>query len=231
MNIGSNDAMNMAAKSQMVGYTQSLRPDQQIRETDKSQEIEKARDADAESTTASNTLHVGSSTGAVRTQPRRRSGPESGALQRTGVGRTDWDSESGQGSEWLPPSLRPQSRTAGASNEWNVPYWLAGQHQEPREDSPFVQHRRLLNGLKSYVNIEIQQYVKSNDPPYAKKVLRDIYNVLDDDSGPHTTQPTRPGITGEPTGLTGPNWSRAESTIAMLENPPVEPGEALDMVA
>jgi hypothetical protein len=233
MGIGAQDAANMMNKSQMVGNTQALRADQQIKETDKSRESEKARDADPEST-AENTTSVGSSSGANRTGDVRKNGQEARGLHRLGRGQVEWqDQEKNKGSEWLPPNLRPQAKSAGTSNAYNIPYWLmSSRGEKPGEDNPASSHRRLLNGLRNMVHTEIQQYIKSNEPPYAKKTLREIYNVLgeDSDSGQQSA-PASQNAAGEVAGLTNTNWTRAQATVAMLENEQPEPGEAFEMVA
>ncbi|MBM3463406.1 MAG: hypothetical protein FJX76_15005 [Armatimonadetes bacterium] len=225
----------MMNKSSMVGYTQHLRADQQVKETDKSKETEKARDSDAEATTAENTTSVGSSSGASRTNQARRNGQEAGGLHRLGRGQVEWQNqERNQGSEWLPPTLRPQAKGAGG-NAYNVPYWLLSNGSEqPHSENPQAAHKRLLNGLKNMVHTEIQQYIKSNEPPYAKKTLREIYNVLQDDSAPVQAGP-RPSqnqnLNGDPVGFTATNFRRAQSTFAMLHDESAGPGEEFESVA
>lgn len=233
MGIGANDATNMMNKSSMVGFTQKLGADQQIKESDRAKEAEQARESDPESTTASNTRSVSSSSGAGRSQESRRMGQESRGLGRLNRGTVEWqDEEKNQGGGWLPPSLRPQSQTAGTANQFNIPHWLMSQKaNQPGADTPLTTHRKLLNGLKAMVNIEIQQYVKANEPPYAKKTLREIYNVLGEEASASST-PKKPLTTnGEPAGLNNANWQRAQSVFNMLENPPPEPGEAFEQVA
>jgi hypothetical protein len=237
MQVNANDAANLVYKSQMVGMQQNLRTDQTVKETQKQQETERARDSNPESS-GQDGLSVGSSSGAVRTTPQKKNQQQSvQGQQKLYRGSVEWGdtSKPQQGDEWLPPSLRPQSRQAGTSNSYNVPYWLMnnnlpGQSQNQQNESPQATHRRLLNGLKNMVNIDIQQYVKSNDPPYAKKTLREIYNVLTEDN-PQAPQPGKPGLTGEPAGLSSNNWVRAHTTMSLIENPPPTPGEGFEMVA
>lgn len=234
MGIGANDVSNMMNKAQSVGYAQTLRADQQIKETDRSRETERARDANPEASTVSNTQNVGSSAGATRTGAARRNGEEARGLQRLNRGSVEWQQErdSENGTDWLPPSLQPQSRTAGANNANNIPYWLSYRPEQKVEENPTSAHRRLLNGLKNMCHTEIQQYVKTNEPPYAKKALREIYGVLrnevDGGSGEPAAHQT---LGGEPSGISGQNWQRAESSLQMLDNPPVEAGAAFEMVA
>jgi hypothetical protein len=231
VNIGANDASNVVFKSQMTGVSQNLRSPQSVKETDKSRDTEQTREADPESTPDSQ--GVGSAAGTARPTPNKHSGQEF-MLGRLGRGQVQWNEDAEYGQGWLPAILRPHSRTAGTSNEWNVPYWLLGNEDQHGSDSPMAAHRKLLNGLRSMVNVDIQQYIKSNDPPYAKKTLRDIYNVLNEDgsAGGGVPQGARQqAMTGDPGGLNATNWKRAMATFDLLENPQPELGEAFEMVA
>lgn len=230
MTVGANDVNNMLNKSQMLGHTQQLRTDQTVKETDKQRETEKARTA-GESTDSSGSKSVNSNSGTARTASRRRLGTEQQGVQRLGRGQVEWGEREQESSEWLPPSLQPHSKGAGSSNEWNIPYWLTSQEQ-PHSDSPMAQHKRLLNGLRTMVKTEIEQYTKQNEPIYAKKTLREIFSVLSDDdagvkSGPRNTTT----LAGEPSGYTHGNVRRARGLFDMLENPRPQPGEGFEMVA
>jgi len=230
MAVGANDMANMMNKSQMVGHTQNIRATEHVKETDKARETEAARDADPESSTAENTTSVGSSSGASRTQLQDRGRHDLRGLQRLGRGQVEWqDEQQNQGSEWLPPSLRPQARGAGSS-PLNIPYWLQSQPKQQADGDPSASHRRLLNGLRNMVSTEIQQYVKSNEPPYAKKTLREIYTVLDEDTNGVPPAQKR-NVTGDPGGLTVGNWRRAWTTQQQIDNPQPDPGEAFEAVA
>ncbi len=232
MNVGAQNMASMMSKAQQVGFAQQLRTDQTVKETDRQRETEAARDSDPESSTASNTRSVGSSSGANRAQVGRGLGQEEArGLSRLERGGVEWqEQEKNQGSEWLPPSLRPQAKGAGTSNAFNIPYWLEKRDQQQESESPLAAHRKLLTGLKNMVNTEIQQYVKSNEPPYAKKTLREIYNVLQEEST-GGAPPQQHNVTGEVAGLNAKNWSQAQNTFNMLENPQPELGEAFEMVA
>lgn len=222
---------NMIAKSQMVGQAQQLRVDQTIKETDKTSETEKARTAATESSESSGSKSVNSNSGTARTAPRRRLGQDQ-SLQRLGRGQVEWSEREEEGQSWLPPSLQPHSKGAGTANDWNIPYWLMAREQ-PQNDSAMSQHKRLLNGLRTMVKTEIDQYTKQNEPLYAKKTLREIYSVLKDDGGSLSAPPPQSAFTmaNEPAGFTQANIRRARNTFDMLENPRPAPGEAFEMVA
>ena len=232
MSIGAGDAANMVFKSQMTGVSHNLQAPQAIKEADRGRETERTRDADPDAA-AEDAEGAGSSSGATRaeTRPRVGSGQDRYRLHRLGRGQADWgDMEHGQG--WLPPTLRPQARTAGTSNPFNVPYWLMQKDEKTGSDNPLAAHRKLLNGLRTMVNVDIQQYIKSNEPPYAKKTLRDIYNVLNDGQAPTGAPPNRESaLTGDPTGLNVVNWRRAHATYNLLEFPQPQLGEAFEEVA
>lgn len=238
MSVGAQDANNMIFKSQMVGVSQNLRTDQKVKETDKQREADQARTDNPESTDSAGSKSVTGNGGVARTAPRRRMGSDQ-SLRSLGHGQVDWNEGNGEGqttgSEWLPPSLQPHSKGAGATNQWNIPYWLMSKDQ-PQNDSPLAQHKRLLNGLKNMVGTEIQQYTKQNEPLYAKKTLREIYNVLNDDGGSFQQKPTNDqshlsAVTNDPVGMTPSNMRRARATFDMIENPQPQPGDAFEMVA
>jgi hypothetical protein len=231
MSVGAQDANNMVFKSQMVGVSQNLRTDQTVKETDKQRETEQARTDNPESAETGGSKNVTSNGGVARTAPRRRMGRDS-SLHRLGHGQVDWsENESGgQGKDWLPPSLQPHSRGAGSANQWNIPYWLMAKDQ-PQNDSPIAQHKRLLNGLRTMVNTEIQQYTKQNEPLYAKRTLREIYSVLSEEGPTPQSAPGATAVTNDPAGMTPTNFRRAMNTFNMLENPQPQPGEAFEMVA
>jgi len=225
MAVGAQDFAHMMNKSQMVGNTQNLNVTQQVRELEKQREAEAARDADPDST-AQDTTRVSSSSGTRRTGESRRLGQDSGALQRLGRGRVEWqDSEHGQGAEWLPPSLRPQSKTAG-SGPYNIPYWLQTQVRQDTDESPRSAHFRLLNGLRKMVHNEIHQYVKNNEPPYAKKTLRDIFSLLQVEGPPNPAPPPQPAAYFDVY-----TFDRARAAVQVHENPRNFLGNSYDLVA
>lgn len=221
MGVAANDATKVMVRAQMTGYTQSLRPDQQIREVDKQREMEAARDADPDSGVGDESGHVGSSTGATRMQPNRRSG-----FEPLGRGQVEWG-ERNEGID-LPPSLRPQARSAG-STPFNLPYWLLPREQT--EDSAAARYHRLRDGMRQMVHNEIIQYVKSDDALYTKKTLRVVYDMLRNPQSPAPApQPTH-NYAGEVAGLTLANLGRAHAVQQMIENPAPQPGMTLDWVA
>lgn len=227
MNIGANDVANIANKSSMVGQAQQLRVDQRVKETNKTSETEQARDTDAEATAAENTGSVGSSSGANRNAPVRRFGQES-----SNRGSADWQ-KSGSDAGWdgLPTCLRPQFKSAGTSNAFNVPYWLAQQDEQPQSSSPLANQNRLLNGLRSMLNNEIHQYTSAQAPPYSKRTLREFHEVLSD--GTPSFRPSADSgftVLGERSGLTKRNWQRAQGFATMFGSER-GPAEAFDKVA
>ena len=232
MNIGANDVSTMLNKSSMVGQAQQLRVDQKVKETEKPAASEEARDADPESTTADNNQTVGSGAGATRPQQARRFGQGMEGLRGLNRGTVEWQNQgSGKGGAWLPPHLMPQAR--GAGTEFNIPYWLRMQQQEQKQaESPEANQRKFLNSLRSMIHTEIQQYVKANNPPYAKKTLREFHSLLSDDVGPTFLSVQNQGkrLSGETSGYNRKNWESLENVYTMFQNPP-EPGSELSMVA
>jgi hypothetical protein len=231
MNIGANDVSTMLSKSTMVGGNPQLSNSSLVKETDKQRETEKARDADPESSSANDTQTVSTNSGANRSGQTRRFGQDQ-SLQRLGRGSVQWqDQEGHQGSEWLPPSLRPQAKGAGTSNAFNVPYWLYSKHtEETQEDNPLVAHKRLLNCLKGMVHNDIQQYVRSNNPPYPKRTLREFHSLLSEGASEPVRTQSAFQMSGERMGLTRQNWERQQSIATMFSDPP-EPGSGFEMVA
>lgn len=221
MGVAANDASNLMARAQMTGYTQNLRPDQQIREVDKQRETEAARDADPDSGVGDEPGHVGSSTGATRMQQNRRSG-----FEPLGRGHVEWG-ERNEGLD-LPPSLRPQARIAG-STPFNVPYWLLPREQP--EDSPAARFHRLRDGMRQMVHNEIVQYVKRDDTLYTKKTLRAVYDMLRNPQSSAPAPPPTHNHAGEVSGLTLANLGRAHAVQQMIEHPAPQPGMMLDWVA
>lgn len=221
MAVAANDASKVMARAQMTGYTQSLRPDQQIREVDKQREMEAARDADPDSGVGDEPGHVGSSTGATRMQQNRRSG-----FEPLGRGQVDWG-ERNEGID-LPPSLRPQARIAG-STPFNVPYWLLP--RERIEDSAAARFHRLRDGMRRMVHNELSQYVKREDSLYTKKTLREVHDMLADKRPSGFVPPPSLNCAGEVSGLTVANLGRARAIQQSIELPAPQPGMMLDRVA
>lgn len=233
MSVGAQDVNNMLSKSQMIGHTQQLRTEQTVKELDKQKEVEQARTDSSESATSSGSKSVNANSGTARTANRKKMGNEPG-LRELGRGRVEWDesSEKSGGNEWLPPSLQPHSKGAGSTSEWNIPYWLM-QTAQTRSEAPMAQHKRLLNGLRTMVKTEIEQYTKQNEPIYAKKTLREIYSVLNDDAQ-STLSPSPRGFAtlgGEPAGYNTSNVRRARGMFDILENTRPSPGDGFQMVA
>ena len=234
MTVGAQDVSNMLNKSQMIGHTQQLRTEQMVKELDKQKEVEQARTDSSESATSSGSKSVNANSGTARTANRKKLGNEQ-ALRELGRGRVEWDEQSDKssGKEWLPPSLQPHSKGAGSASEWNIPFWLM-QSDQPRSESPMAQHKRLLNGLRTMVKTEIEQYTKQNDPIYAKKTLREIYSVLSDDGPQAQTTPAARGfatVNGDAAGYTQANVRRARGMFDILEDSRPSPGDGFQMVA
>lgn len=226
----------MLNKACMVGDVQQSRAGQSVSKTKETSDIERARDADGEST-ESNGKSVNSSNSSQRTTARRRSGNDQRIGSRNmGRGGVHWGSpeEAGEktGEEILPPSLRSNFRQAGCTNKWNIPFELLCK-QKNDEESPQAAHSKLLVGLRNMVGLEIAQYCKQNDPPYAKKTLRDIFSVLNEDGNSNgcAAGPGLLSLTGDPIGLNDTNLARARATFDLLENPRAEPGEVFELVA
>ncbi len=232
MSIGAQDTANIAYKSQLAGQPQQLRADQTIKETDKSRETEKTRDSDPESTTSSGSTAVTSSGNARRSENSRKlQGGQDRSVGRLGRGSVEWGEDTQETGQWLPPGLQPQSRSAGTASNFNIPYWLLNNGDSGQSSSPSAQHQRLLTGLRTMVNNELQQYVKSNEPPYSKKTLRDIHGVLSDGGSSSADGSARLTTSGDPGGYNKTNTTRARNTLSIFDQQPKQTGVALEMVA
>lgn len=232
MAVGAQDVSSMLNKSQMIGHTQQLRTEQTVKELDKQKEIEQARTDSSESATSSGSKSVNSNSGTARTASRRRLGTEQ-PLRQLGQGRVEWDEqEQKSGQDWFPPSLQPHSKGAGSASQWNIPYWLM-QSEQPHSDAPMAQHKRLLNGLRTMVKTEIEQYTKQNEPMYARKTLRDIYSVLSDEAqGARSASPHGfSTMSGDPAGYNQANARKARGMFDIFNSARPSPGDGFRMVA
>jgi hypothetical protein len=227
----------MASKVVIAGHASDLRPTQSVSKMEKPSDIERAREnADPDSVENGNGKSVTSNGGSQRTASRRRAGQDQRVnSRRMGRGGIDWGNAEGEGDktaeEALPASLRQNFRQAGSLNRWNIPFELLAK-QKNDEESPQAAHSRLLTGLRNMVGLEISQYTKQNDPPYAKKTLRDIFSVLNEGEG--NSGGAGPGLqtlTGDPIGFNETNMKRARATFDLLENPKADPGEMFELVA
>ena len=228
--LNAGDAANLIFKAQLTNQTQAPRAPQAIKESNRARESERAGETD-EAESLDEGAHEEPAVGLTRREGQPRIGRRQDQVG-LGFGRRDHAGEGSVEHEWLPPSLQPQARTAGTSNPWNIPYWLARRDDKPSSESPLVAHRRLLNGLKNKVNIDLQQYIKSNEPTYTRKTLRDLYTIFSDNpAGVSVPQGRGQAVTGDPSGLNVVNWRRAHATYNLLEFPQPELGEAFEEVA
>jgi hypothetical protein len=208
MNIGANDMSSMVSKSMMAGVAPQA---PRIAKTEEPRDVETVHEPED--------THEQTPLDAPPPPPRRFE-------QRVGRESVAWQEAPSEGA--LPGSLRPQARGASTAGDFNIPFWLhARADQQPRSDSPIVAQRRLLNGLRSMVYTEIQQYTPKNKGTYDKQTLRDFYEVLGDNSS--APAPTRTAA-GDPVGLNARNWGRASSIASIFDDRP-EPGSAFEMVA
>lgn len=230
MPVGNNfvNEAAMAQKAQMVGMPNKAHAVTNVREAKEPPRIQETRES--EETAENDPKRVNTTAPSNRVDARRRISQDNGSSRRLERGSADWTEADRRDWRDLPPSLRPLSKSAGDSHAWNVPYWLLTDGNKQQEESAVGCHYRLLNGLKTMVHNDIQQYVKGNNP-YPKKTLREIYNVLGDEKPSHSPGLEERNLTGAPSGLTHSNWTRAQSTIDALENPPPDPGIDLNLVA
>lgn len=252
MNIQSA-ATNMATKSAMVGFVpknnmQEVKKEEEhsttIQELDKQDTENNAGKAGKEGKGANDAAQTRNQNAAQQARRRQISQPQ--------VKQESTATESSEGKEAAPAgtdgtqAATNQPRGALLDNTARI-NWQFQQNQanatanaaDNPAQSPDAQKKQFLTRLKGMVNLEYQQYVKSDTALYSRRNLREIMSALGENHDPNVdklnnqdSRGQQNQVPGEPEGYNKFNQMRASKSLQVLHQYQQEPPQdQLSLVA
>jgi hypothetical protein len=233
MNINTNN--NLAMMSSMVGISQQfgqtktvnddLAPDKQINEADKQ---ESSRDVKKEQTPRSQD-----------TRARQSLQSQSQSVQRRYLSDEQTHepmAKAPSGEEFGENALPGQKQTRLLDTARQIQYSFGSFKSEGREEqaqtpkNPLMkadsERKNLVENLRKWVDLELKQYVKNNQPVYPRKDLRDILNTLgkksDQDNQQIKSDRDSADSIEKPTTYNLGNISKITRTMRYFEDIPME---------
>jgi len=244
---------NMATKAANVGYIPNQKLNEvkkeeqvstQVQELDEQDTENGAGKADQDTRGSQNAAETRNQQAAQQARRRQISQPQTQTRSTTSESTEAATAEQagpGQGTEGGPKPRVLLDNTARMNWEFQANQKSQASEGETPQTSPQVQKRQFLTRLKGMVDLEYQQYVKSDTALYSRRNLREIMSALGGQEDPNlrklesedrSSKETNEAPPGELEGYNKFNQMRAANSLRILhEHQQQPPQDQLSLVA